>query len=957
MMIAAVFVVAPAANAVAGPGTVDFEFATSDAPEEDTPHTLNVVLDVGGPGDTLDVGFTVEVVVAASPGTAIGGGTDYTYTSLPIRFDAGAFDGAVAAINSPIGIVNDPLDEADETIELELVNLTNDPLGTSSIGSVQRTHRVNIIDNDTATLAVSDESVGEGGTMTFDVTLSTPSASSVDVSYSTADVDATAGSDYTAVPLTPVTFAPGETLKTVPVTTLQDFIYEGTGETFTLDLSSPIGAGIFDGSGVGTITDDDSAAVVVTPTTVAVAEGGATATYDVALTSSPSANVYVTVSGDPDVTALPTLLTFTPTAYGAQTVTVTAVNDAFVEGAHTGTLTHLIRGDSASEYLPEPVSPVTATITDNNFTVEFDVASTSVPEGDVGSTPGAIELELDTNGVAAATGPAVPAGATVDVVQTGGTATSGPDFTFTSPLTVPIGELADGAKVLVPLAVVGDVVNEANETVILGLANVSAGGRIEPGADAHTLTILDDDGPPGLSVIDATPVTEGAGEVVLKFTVAMLPAAGQEITVDYATADGTAIAGSDYTAIPTTPLTFDVIPGTGLTETTKDVFVTVLNDAIDEIDETVLLNLSGSPIAPIADAQGVGTIMDDDNQPPTIDKFLITDAAGIPKTTFTLGETTKVNVEFSDPGVADTHEVVVSWQDGTDDFYQVIRGAGSETRTVVATHAYEVAARHTITVIITDEEGAFERQDAIPILVEGSSDLDTVGLVDPATGVWRLRDAIGNVSTFYYGNPGDFPFVGDWDCNGTETPGLYRQSDGFVYLRNSNTQGIADIRFFFGNPGDIPLAGDFNGDGCDTVSIYRPSEGRVFIINKLGANDGGLGAAELSYYFGNPGDKPFVGDFNRNGIETVGLHRETTGLVYFRNSHTQGIADNQFYFGDPGDRLVAGDWTRDAMDTPGLFRPSNTTIYFRHSNTQGNADDQYMWGEPSWLPVAGYLGL
>jgi hypothetical protein len=141
------------------------------------------------------------------------------------------------------------------------------------------------------------------------------------------------------------------------------------------------------------------------------------------------------------------------------------------------------------------------------------------------------------------------------------------------------------------------------------------------------------------------------------------------------------------------------------------------------------------------------------------------------------------------------------------------------------------------------------------------------------------------------------------------------------------------------------------------VSIYRPSEGRVFIINELGANDGGLGAAEFDYYFGNPGDKPFVGDFNRNGIETVGLHRETTGLVYFRNSHTQGNADNQFYFGDPGDRLVAGDWTRDGIDTPALFRPPNTTMYFRHSNTQGNADDQFVWGQPPWLPVAGYFGL
>jgi len=234
----------------------------------------------------------------------------------------------------------------------------------------------------------------------------------------------------------------------------------------------------------------------------------------------------------------------------------------------------------------------------------------------------------------------------------------------------------------------------------------------------------------------------------------------------------------------------------------------------------------------------------------------------------------------------------------------------------------------------------------------------TVGLVDPSAGLWSLRNGSGVVSSFYFGNPGDYPIVGDWDCDGDDTPGMYRQSDGYVYLRNSNTQGVANIRFFFGNPGDVPIAGDFDDDGCDTVSIYRPSEGRFFIINALGENDGGLGAAEFAYYFGNPGDKPFVGDFDGDGTETVGLHRESTGLVYFRNTHTQGVADSQFIFGDPGDQLIAGDWgIVNGVDTPAVFRPSTTTFYFRHTNTQGVADSQFAWGSTGWLPVAGRFGL
>ncbi|MFC2153109.1 hypothetical protein ACFLQ7_00555 [Actinomycetota bacterium] len=212
-------------------------------------------------------------------------------------------------------------------------------------------------------------------------------------------------------------------------------------------------------------------------------------------------------------------------------------------------------------------------------------------------------------------------------------------------------------------------------------------------------------------------------------------------------------------------------------------------------------------------------------------------------------------------------------------------------------------------------------------------------------------------TSFFFGNPGDFPILGDWDCDGVETPGMYRQSDGYVYLKNSNTQGLADIFFFFGNPGDLPIAGDFNGDGCGTVSIYRPSNQTFYIINELGENDGGLGAAESSYVFGNPGDKPFVGDFDGDGVETVGLHRESTGFVYFRNSHTQGNADNDFFFGNPGDRFIAGDWTADGVFTPALFRPSNTTMYFRYTNTQGNADAQFVPSPvgSAWLPVSGIL--
>jgi hypothetical protein len=236
--------------------------------------------------------------------------------------------------------------------------------------------------------------------------------------------------------------------------------------------------------------------------------------------------------------------------------------------------------------------------------------------------------------------------------------------------------------------------------------------------------------------------------------------------------------------------------------------------------------------------------------------------------------------------------------------------------------------------------------------------VDGVGVVDPSSGVWYLRDpGSGATTSFYYGNPGDYPLMGDWDCDGIDTPGLYRQSDGFVYLRNTNTQGNADVAFFFGNPGDVPLAGDFNGDGCGTVSVFRPSSQTFFIINELGADGGGLGAADVAYVFGNPGDKPFVGDFDGDGTDTVGLHRESSGLVYFRNTHTQGNADEAFVYGNPGDKILAGKWTNGHVaDTVGIFRPSRGVVYLNYANAAGNAAEEHLYGNSRMVPIAGHFG-
>lgn len=253
-----------------------------------------------------------------------------------------------------------------------------------------------------------------------------------------------------------------------------------------------------------------------------------------------------------------------------------------------------------------------------------------------------------------------------------------------------------------------------------------------------------------------------------------------------------------------------------------------------------------------------------------------------------------------------------------------------------------------VTVVFGDSDGSTGPPataiSAVPAPPSGPSPCDG-GLCDGLAaitlgGEWTVYDFVGDPApvTFYFGNPGDMPFMGDWDGDGIDTPGLYRQSDGYVYLRNSNTQGDADLSFFFGDPGDIPLVGDWNGDGRDTVSVYRPSDATIYIVNTLGADGGGLGAADTSFVFGNPGDQPFVGDFDGDGVDTVGLYRRSTGFVYFRDSLTMGVADLSFFYGDPGDQILAGDWDGDGDDTVAVYRSSNNRLYVNLDNASGYAD-------------------
>ena len=121
----------------------------------------------------------------------------------------------------------------------------------------------------------------------------------------------------------------------------------------------------------------------------------------------------------------------------------------------------------------------------------------------------------------------------------------------------------------------------------------------------QTITITPDDGLPTLSINDVTIAEGNTGTTNAVFTVTRSGTASQTITVNYATANGTATAGSDFTNTTGT-LTF------ATNETTKTISIPITGDTTVEANETFFVNLSNATNATIADTQGQGTINNDD---------------------------------------------------------------------------------------------------------------------------------------------------------------------------------------------------------------------------------------------------------------------------------------------------------------------------------------------------------
>ncbi|MDZ8109037.1 MAG: FG-GAP-like repeat-containing protein [Nostoc sp. DedQUE12a] len=228
-----------------------------------------------------------------------------------------------------LSVVGEKVTEADETINLTLSH----PNQTSAIAS----GTITIDDDDNQpTISIADKSGKEDiGNLVFTVKLSNASTDIITVGYTTANDTAIANVDYTPVTGT-LTFNPGVTTQTITVPIVNDFVDEPTNsERFFINLTNPTNATIADNQGIGTITDDDTAGITISPANALVTtEAGGTANFSIQLDSQPTADVTVSLSSSKtsEGTVSVSSVTFTAANWNTpQIITVTGVNDGVAD--------------------------------------------------------------------------------------------------------------------------------------------------------------------------------------------------------------------------------------------------------------------------------------------------------------------------------------------------------------------------------------------------------------------------------------------------------------------------------------------------------------------------------------------------------------------------------------------------------------------------------------------------
>ncbi|MEV4702319.1 Calx-beta domain-containing protein [Actinoplanes sp. NPDC049316] len=586
-----------------------------------SPTTVNESLAVGARKATITATlskaspFDVTIPISTADGTAKAP-QDYVALDDAITITAGQTTGSVT-----VQVEDDAIDEP--AVQSFTVNTT---AGTNVTGT--QTVTVNIADDDAAPVIsiASGGTVQEGGTLTFNATLSGLSENTVTARWDTADGaagtptpgngTATAGSDYTATSNGTVTFEPLSSAPTTPITvkTNLDDIDEAT-EDLQVKLSQPTNATIGVPTAVtGSIQDSGTTPgpqVTLTPTTVT--EGSATTsrarTFTVKLskasgreqkvqyvvaagTADPGAGIGVATAGQDFVaTGAPGVLTFAA-GETEKTFTVDVMGDNVDEGnGENMAITLSDTGGGLAAGLSLGANQVTITDDDDKPVISLSKSDMTMPEGD-GPSAALFEIKLSNPSSEDVDWTATPAS------NPAGTATLGDDFTALTPLS---GTFTAGQTSAYILFVVnGDEVYEPTETVRYTVARDVGEEDATGGPLTANLTITNDDDAPDLEITSAT-----AQEGDTLSLQGIVTGSSQTDTVLNVTLTGKSMGGKQAaSANDFTPTAFPVtIPGGTASGTSITVGnVVIADDTTPEPDETIVVNGTGFA--------GTGTVTD-----------------------------------------------------------------------------------------------------------------------------------------------------------------------------------------------------------------------------------------------------------------------------------------------------------------------------------------------------------
>src|SRR6185369_14470045 len=499
-------------------------------------------------------------------------------------------------------LTDDALDEVNETVTVTLSN----PTGTEVspvIGTAAST--TTIVDNDNAASIsiASPASVNESaGTITFTVTRTGDAEGSQSVNYAlsgsveAADLGGSLAGGS-------VTFLQGETSKTITLTLTDDALDE-VNETVTVTLSNPTGTEVSPVIGTAasttTIVDNDNAASISIASPASVNESAGTITFTVTRTGDAegSQSVNYALSGSVEAADLGgSLAGGTVTFLQGETsklVTLTLTDDLLDEINETVTVT--LSGPSGTEVTPViGTAASTTTIIDNDAQTSISIASPASVNESAGTITFTVTRTGDAEGSQSVN---YALSGSVEAADLGGSLAGG-TVTF----------LQGETSKLVTLTLTDDLLDEINETVTVTLSGPS-GTEVTPviGTAASTTTIIDNDAQTSISIASPASVNESAGTIT--FTVTRTGDAEGSQSVNYALS-GSVEAADLGGSLAGGTVTF--LQG----ETSKLVTLTLTDDLLDEINETVTVTLSGpsgTEVTPvIGTAASTTTIIDNDN--------------------------------------------------------------------------------------------------------------------------------------------------------------------------------------------------------------------------------------------------------------------------------------------------------------------------------------------------------